>query len=221
MEKKKNKGTGKSKTEKISDSTIRRLSSYHRTLKRMEKQNIKRTTSMELAESENIDPAKIRKDLSYFGTFGCRGVGYDVQTLKTELANILGFSRPWGLVIIGGGLLSETLINSQALKDNNFTINKIFEKNPDMLKNSNGLAGVFSISQLEKKIDPEEDHLAIIALPHPEIQPIIDRLGKIGIKGVLYMASRSVNAPDNMIVMNQDISLKLGMMTYKVLEKDG
>jgi redox-sensing transcriptional repressor len=221
MAERNNNGTGKSKTDKISDSTIRRLSFYHRTLKRMEKQNIKRTTSMELAESEGIPPAKIRKDLSYFGTFGCRGVGYDVQTLKTELANILGFSRPWGLVIIGGGQLSETLIKSQALKDNNFTIKKIFEKNPVLLKNNNGHAMVYPIDQLEKNIDPNEDHIAIIALPPPEIQAVIDRLGKIGIKGVLYLASRSVNMPENMVVMNQDISLKLGMMTYKVLEKDG
>ncbi len=89
------------------------------------------------------------------------------------------------------------------------------------MKNDNGYAIVYPIDQLEKKIDPFEDHIAIIALPPPEIQPIIDRLGKIGIKGVLYMASRSVNAPENMVVMNQDISIKLAMMTYKVLEKDG
>lgn len=214
-------GKDKSKMDRISDSTIRRLSFYHRALKRMEKQNIKRTTSMELAECEGINPAKIRKDLSFFGSFGCRGVGYDVQTLKTEIGKILGFSRPWGLVIIGGGQLSDTLINSQALKDNNFTINKIFDKNPHLLKNNNGHSIVYSIDQLEKKIDPFEDHIAIIALPPPEIQPIIDRLGKIGIKGVLYMASRTVNAPGNMVVMNQDISIKLAMMTYKVLEKDG
>lgn len=221
MEKMKSTGKEKSKMDKISDSTIRRLSLYHRTLKRMEKQNIKRTTSMELAKSEGFNPAKIRKDLSFFGAFGCRGVGYDVQTLKTEIANILGFGRPWGLVIIGGGQLSDALINSQALKDNNFTINKIFDKNPVLVKNVTGYGIVYPIDQLEKKIDPFEDHIAIIALPPPEIQPIIDRLGKIGIKGVLYMASRTVNAPGNMVVMNQDISIKLAMMTYKVLEKDG
>jgi redox-sensing transcriptional repressor len=141
--------------------------------------------------------------------------------LKTELANILGFSRRWGLVIIGGGQFSQSLINSQALKDNNFVIKKIFEKNPDPAKNNNGHGMVFPIDQLEMKIDPAEDHIAIIALPPPEIQPIIDRLGKIGIKGVLYMASRSVNAPGNMVVMNQDISINLGMMTYKVMEKAG
>jgi redox-sensing transcriptional repressor len=212
---------GKIKTERISDSTIRRLSIYYRTLNRMEKQDIKRTTSMELAEIEGISPVMVRKDLSFFGTFGCRGVGYDVQSLKTELAHILGLSRGWGLVIIGGGRFRNVLINSQILKENNLVIKKVFETDPDLVKDSDEQVKVFSIDQLETQINPEEDHIAIIALPPPEVQAVIDRLGKIGMKAVLYMASRSVKAPDNMVVMNQDISIKLGMMTYKVLEKTG
>jgi redox-sensing transcriptional repressor len=211
----------KFKSDKISESTIRRLSIYHRTLNRLEKQDIKRTTSMELADIEGISPVMVRKDFSFFGTFGCRGVGYDVQSLKSELANILGLSRKWGLVIIGGGQFRDVLINSQILKENNLVINKVFEKEPDLVKNSEDPVVVYPIDELEKKIDPEEDHIAIIALPPPEVQAIIDRLGKIGMKAVLYMASRSVKAPDNMVVMNQDISIKLGMMTYKVLEKAG
>ena len=89
------------------------------------------------------------------------------------------------------------------------------------MKNSDDSIGVYPIEELENHIDPEEDHIAIIALPPPEVQAVIDRLGKIGMKAVLYMASRSVKAPDNMVVMNDDISIKLGMMTYKVLEKTG
>jgi redox-sensing transcriptional repressor len=212
---------GKLKADKISESTIRRLSIYHRTLNRLEKQDVKRTTSMELADIEGISPVMVRKDLSFFGTFGCRGVGYDVHSLKSELANILGLSRKWGLVIIGGGQFRNVLINSQILKENNLVIKKVFEKEPDLVKNSEDPVAVYPIDELEKKIDPKEDHIAIIALPPPEVQSIIDRLGKIGMKAVLYMASRSVKAPDNMVVMNQDISIKLGMMTYKVLEKAG
>jgi redox-sensing transcriptional repressor len=212
---------GKLKTEKISDSTIRRLSIYYRTLNRMEKQDIKRTTSMELADIEGISPVMVRKDLSFFGTFGCRGVGYDVKSLKTELANILGLSRGWGLVIIGGGRFRNVLINSQILKENNLVIKKVFETDLDLVKNSDDQVKVFPMDQLESQINLEEDHIAIIALPPPEVQAVIDRLGKIGLKAVLYMASRSVKAPDNMVVMNQDISIKLGMMTYKVLEKAG
>ncbi len=212
---------GRQKIDKISDSTIRRLSIYYRTLNRMEKQDVKRTTSMELADIEGISPVMVRKDLSFFGTFGCRGVGYEVQSLKKELANILGLSRKWGLVIIGGGQFWNVLINSRILKENNLVIKKVFEKDPDLVKDSDDPVQVYPIDQLEKYIDPEEDHIAIIALPPPEVQAVIDRLGKIGMKAVLYMASRSVKAPDNMVVMNQDISIKLGMMTYKVLEKTG
>jgi redox-sensing transcriptional repressor len=212
---------GKLRTDKISDSTIRRLSIYYRTLNRMEKQNVKRTTSMELADIEGISPVMVRKDLSFFGTFGCRGVGYEVQSLKAELANILGLSRKWGLVIIGGGRFRNVLINSQMLKENNLVIKKVFEKDPDLVKDSDDPIMIYPIEELENHIDPEEDHIAIIALPPPEVQAVIDRLGKIGMKAVLYMASRSVKAPDNMVVMNNDISIKLGMMTYKVLEKTG
>jgi redox-sensing transcriptional repressor len=212
---------GKLRTDKISDSTIRRLSIYYRTLNRMEKQDVKRTTSMELADIEGISPVMVRKDLSFFGTFGCRGVGYEVQSLKTELANILGLSRKWGLVIIGGGRFRNVLISSQMLKENNLVIRKVFEKDPDVVKNSDDPIMVYPMEELEIHIDPEEDHIAIIALPPPEVQAVIDRLGKIGMKAVLYMASRSVKAPDNMVVMNEDISIKLGMMTYKVLEKTG
>ena len=221
MERNNHNEKGKLKTAKISDSTIRRLSIYYRTLNRLEKQDVKRITSLELADIEGISSVMVRKDLSCFGTFGCRGVGYDVRLLKTELANILGLSRRWGLVIIGGGRFSNVLINSQILKENNLIIKKVFEKDPDLMKNSDDPIIVYPIDQLEKQIDPEEDHIAIIALPPPEVQAVIDRLGKIGMKAVLYMASRSVKAPENMVVMNQDISIILGMMTYKILEKAG
>jgi redox-sensing transcriptional repressor len=146
-------------------------------------------------------------------------VGYDVQTLKAQLAEILGLSRKWGMVVIGGEQFGDVLINSQALRENNFIIRKIFDKNPDRVKNSDDQVSVYPIDQLEKYIDPQEDQIAIVALPPPEVQSIIDRLGEIGLKAVLYIASRSVKAPENMVVMNQDISIKLGMMTYKVLEK--
>jgi redox-sensing transcriptional repressor len=210
---------GKSKAERISESSLRRLSVYYRTLNRMEKQDIQITTSMGLAEIEGISPAMVRKDLSFFGTFGCRGIGYDVHSLKTQLAEILGLSKKWSLVVIGGGQFGDVLINSQTLRDCNFTIKKIFEKDPDSSTNNDDQVNVYPIDQLEKYIDPQEDHIAIVALPPPEVQSIIDRLSKIGLKAVLYIASRAVKVPKNMVVMNQDISIKLGMMTYKVLEQ--
>jgi redox-sensing transcriptional repressor len=210
----------KSKIEKISDATVRRLSVYYRTLSRMEKQGVQRTTSMELAEIEGLTPVMVRKDLSFFGTFGSRGVGYGVNSLKKELATILGYDRKWGLVIIGGGLFSEVLINSQILSENNFFINKIFEKNHQQVPNTNGRINIYPLEDLETRLSPLEDHIAIIALPPPEVQEIVNRLGEIGVKAVIYLASRTVKAPPNMICMNQDIFIKLGMLTFKLIEQN-
>ncbi|MEW6185901.1 MAG: redox-sensing transcriptional repressor Rex [Thermodesulfobacteriota bacterium] len=214
------KGKEKSKTEKISDATIRRLSVYYRTLSRMEKQGIQRTTSMELAEIEGLTPVMVRKDLSFFGTFGSRGVGYDITSLKKELAVILGYNRKWGLVIIGGGLFSDVLVNSQILSENNFVINKIFEKNPSLLPSGDGPIKIYPLEDLGKRLNPAEDHIAIIALPPPEVQGVIDRLADIGVKAVIYLASRTIKVPPNMICVNQDIFIKLGMLTYKLREQN-
>ena len=78
---------------------------------------------------------------------------------------------------------------------------------------------VYDIDQLEKRIDPKKDHIAIIALPPQKVQNVIYRLEKIGIEGVLYFASRAVKAQGDMVVINQDISINLGILTYKIMEK--
>lgn len=206
---------------KIPDPTIRRLIVYFRALCRLEQQERQQTTSMELAEMEGLSPVMVRKDLSFFGTFGSRGQGYDLASLKSHLARILGYDRRWGLVIIGGGSFSEVLFHSQILRENNFVINKIFEKSPDQESFPPTFPPVYPLEELESRIDPARDHIAVIALPPSEVQAVIDRLGSIGMPAALYLASRTVKAPPRMICLNHDIFLTLGMMTYKLVEKGG
>ncbi|MBW2609752.1 MAG: redox-sensing transcriptional repressor Rex [Deltaproteobacteria bacterium] len=209
---------GKIKTKKISELTIRRLSIYYRTLNVLEKLYRDTLSSKELSEIEGINSAQIRKDLSLFGSFGVRGIGYDIQSLKKALSDILGLNRKWNVVLIGAWQFSEVLVNSEALKENNFIITKIFNETSDKI-NINDSIMVYDIDQLEKRIDPKKDHIAIIALPPQKVQNIIYRLEKIGIEGVLYFASRAVKTQGNMVVINQDISINLGMLTYKIMEK--
>ena len=92
---------GEIKSLKISDSCIRRISIYFRTLNLLERKGIKYITSDELAEIDGRYPAQVRKDLSYFGCFGVRGIGYEISRLKNELSKVLGLNRQWGLVVIG------------------------------------------------------------------------------------------------------------------------
>ena len=212
--------TGGTRAAKISESCIRRISIYFRTLNLLERKEIRYITSEELAEINGRYPAQVRKDLSYFGCFGVRGIGYEVTKLKNALGDVLGLNRKWGLVVIGSVQYSDILMNSLTLKSNNLNINKIYDKNPELYMGISGSVGVFHIDRLEETLDPNLDNIAIIALPPAEVQGIIDRLSLIGVRAVLYLASRSVKVPDNMVIVNQDVSIELGMLTYHLNEMD-
>src|SRR3970282_2369224 len=90
---------------KISDSTIRRLSLYYRALANSEKDGYSTVSSQDLAKKERLTPAQVRKDLSFFGSFGTRGLGYPVKELKEKIGSILGFNRSWNVALIGVGNL--------------------------------------------------------------------------------------------------------------------
>ena len=96
---------------------------------------------------------------------------------------------------------------------------KYFSETPDPINTYDNIT-VCDIDQLEKRIDPKKDDIAIIALPPQKVQDVIYRLEKIGIKGVFYFASRAVKTQGNMVVINQDISINLGILTYKIMEKN-
>jgi redox-sensing transcriptional repressor len=210
---------GRSLSDRISKSAIERILIYYRAIDLMERNLVMTTNSTELARIGGSYPAQVRKDLSCFGCFGCRGMGYDVHTLKRELSKILGLDRKWNIVVIGAGQFSDVMINSQVMNNQHFNVRKIFDRVPEKIKDMYGGISVYHMNQIEAEIDPKEDDIAVIALPPPEIQGIIDRLGKVGLKGVLYLASRSVKVPKNMTVLNEDVSITLGMLAYQLTRK--
>ena len=210
---------GRRLSDRISKCTVERLLIYYRAIDLMERDSVMTTNSTELAKIGGSYPAQVRKDLSYFGCFGCRGMGYDVHTLKRELSKILGLDRKWNIVVIGAGQFSDVMINSQVMNNQHFTVKKIFDKAPEKIENMYRGISVYHMNQIETEIDPKEDDIAVIALPPPEIQGVIDRLGKVGLRGVLYLASRSVTVPKNMTVLNEDVSMTLGMLAYQLTEK--
>jgi redox-sensing transcriptional repressor len=201
---------------KVSDSSIRRLAMYLRTLDMLQQVGVPSISSKQLAQIEDVTPAQVRKDLSCFGSFGRRGLGYDVAELKNGLTDILGLNRRWNVVLIGAGHFSAVMMHSKTFRLRDFTIRKIFDPSPELAGNAINGVPIRYLGDLEKDIDPEQDHLAIIALPPPEVQAMVDRLGRLGVKGVLYFASRAVDKPQGMAIRNQDMSLELAMLTYEI-----
>ena len=210
-----------SKSKQISDPTIRRLSVYYKTLDILESRGIVIVSSEELAEFQGISASQVRKDLSLFGSFGRRGKGYDTSSLKLQIAHILGLDRAWNIALIGAAQFSAILMNSEIFVKKNFRITKIFDQTPELIGKRINDFIILDIQNLETEIDPRTDNLAIVAVPPPEIQPIIYRLSKIGLKGVVYFASRSIDIPENMVVRNQDITVDLGTLTYYLKGKVG
>lgn len=204
---------------KISNSTIRRLSVYYNTLSHLKKTGIKTISSHILADIEGFTPAQIRKDLSYFGSFGRRGLGYNVVSLRKKIASILGLNKDWNVILIGAGHLGNAILNYEEIEKKKFHIVKIFDKNPKLVgKRIKGIP-IYDISQMERRIDPKTDNLAILTIPPLDVQSVINRLGVIGIKGVLYFASKSVSVPKNMFVINEDTTMELETLTFHITNK--
>jgi redox-sensing transcriptional repressor len=201
---------------KISSATIRRLSIYYRALDILGKNGIETVLSDNLCKKEGIPGTHVRKDLNNFGSFGKRGEGYNVRLLKNQIAKILGIDDEWNIALIGSVEFSTVLFNSIIFKKKHLIITKLFDDMPELVgKKINGIT-VCHIDNLEKELDPQTDKLAIVAVSPPKIQRVINRLGKIGLGGVLYFASRSVKIPKNMVVLNADISIELGTITYHI-----
>ena len=205
----------------IPDATVHRLSLYYRVLDILEQNHVETTSSQRIGSIEGIAGAQVRRDLSHFGSFGKRGVGYNVTSLKREISKILGFDWTWKIALIGAVQFSTVLMNSSIFRKKNFIITKIFDNTPGLIGRKIGNITISDMQNLEKELDIKKVDLAIVAVPPPEVQSIIDRLGKIGIKGILYFASRSINVPKDLVVRNQDISIELGTITFHITHKSG
>jgi redox-sensing transcriptional repressor len=118
-------------TDRISEFTVRRLSSYYRILSDLGQKEVRTVSSARLAQLGGITSAQVRKDLSYFGNFGTRGLGYDVVELKTEIIRILGLNHSWTMALFGAGSLGHALFFHQGFREDGFFFKYLFDVNPD------------------------------------------------------------------------------------------
>jgi len=195
---------------------IRRLPTYLRTLDHLRNKGVEVISSSDLERIEGVTQSLIRRDLAEFGSFGVRGVGYNVPMLREQIAEILGFDRKRKVVLIGAGGFSSVLMHSDSFRKRNLEVVQIFDKAPEHVDSSLEGIPVYDMERLEQELDSRDVDLAIIVVPPPEVQNIIDRLSLIGVRGALYFAARPVRVPENMVVMNMDITVELGVLTYQL-----
>ena len=204
---------------KISDSTISRLSKYFRTLERLIEQNIETISSDEIADIDGVTSAQVRKDLSFFGTFGKRGLGYNTTELKNNIGKILGLEHKWNVVVVGVGNIGTALIDYTEFKKQGFLIKLLLDNDKRKIgKIVKGLE-IKDFQDAKKHIYDLKIKIAIMAVPAKVAQKIANTLTDSRIEAILNFAPLSIKVPDNVMVKNENMSIELEALSYFLTNK--
>ena len=199
---------------KISQSTIERLAKYYRTLENFIKNDKPSISSDDLADNDGITSAQVRKDLSYFGTFGKRGFGYQTENLFENIQKILGLNKRWNLAIVGIGNIGKALTNFNDFKKYNFYVRAIFDTDPQKIGNDvNGLT-IHDMSSFKQRIKHLDIHIGILAVQGDYAQQVADLMVDSGIKAIMNFAPKSLKVPNDVLIKNQNIAIGLESLSY-------
>jgi len=201
---------------KISDSTVRRLSVYLRFLEQTKTPTI---SSRELARLGGTTSAQVRKDLSFFGSFGKRGLGYAVPELTRRIRDILGLERGYRVVLVGAGRMGGALVQYQGFKQRGFHITAIYDHDARKIGSRwNGLV-VRDVKHLETDLKKDPSDIAIVATPAESAQQVVDRLVRSGVKAILNFAPVPLNVPTDVEVKTVNMALELETLSYSLANR--
>ena len=205
---------------RIADSTVRRLSAYLRFLEDFEGRGLTTISSEELARRGGTTSAQVRKDLSFFGSFGKRGLGYSVPELKKELREILGLGKEWRVVIVGAGKIGAALAQYRGFRQRGFSILRAYDSNPEKIgKNVEGMQ-VADIAHLEKDFAREVPDIVVLTVPAEAAQSVLDRVVKTGVKAVLNFAPTQLQAPADVTVKTVNMAMELEGLSFALTNRD-
>jgi redox-sensing transcriptional repressor len=199
---------------KISDSTIRRMSKYYRSLEQLIDKDIETVSSDTLAEMDGITSAQVRKDLSFFGTFGKRGFGYNTKALKKQIENILGLYRTWNVAIAGAGNIGKALTDYAEFKKQGFVIRLIMDKDASKVGQEVQGLKIQDFGSVKELVNKEQIDIAILAVPAESAQSVADKLVEAGVKAILNFAPRSLKVPPDVMVKYENMAVEMEALSY-------
>ena len=204
---------------KVADSTVRRLSLYLRFLDDFEGQGVETVSSEALAQRGGTTSAQVRKDLSFFGSFGKRGLGYYVPELAERLRQILGLGRRYRVAMIGAGKIGSALVQYRGFTQRGFDIVAIFDNDPSKIGTQwNGLT-VLPIDRLEQELKSQQVDMAVLVTPGDAAQSVADRVVGQGVKAILNFAPIQLNVPDDVVVKTVNLALELETLSYALTNR--
>ncbi len=205
---------------KISNSTIHRLSIYYRALLGLEREGFETISSKELAKREKLTPAQVRKDLSFFGSFGTRGLGYPVKELKQRIGEILGLNKLWNVAMIGVGNIGSALVSYKEFAKQGFIIKLLFDNDQRKIGSNHKGIIISDIANMKQLLREQEVQIVILTVPAVAAQKVCDDVVDAGVRAILNFAPVSLKVPDDVVLLNENMSIELEHLSFSLTNKN-
>ncbi|MDA8320152.1 MAG: redox-sensing transcriptional repressor Rex [Actinomycetota bacterium] len=203
----------------IPEATIARLPLYLRALYALADRCIASVSSEELAAAAGVNSAKLRKDLSHLGSYGTRGVGYDVDYLIYQVSRELGLTQDWPVVIVGAGNLGRALANYGGFLSRGFRVVALLDSDRAVIGTSVAGHLVRGVNEMERVVDEHKIMIGAITVPAPAAQDICDRLVGAGVTSILNFAPIVLSVPEGVDVRKVDLSIELQILAFHAQRK--
>ncbi|URM90232.1 redox-sensing transcriptional repressor Rex [Streptomyces sp. MRC013] len=205
----------------IPEATVARLPLYLRALTTLSERSVPTVSSEELAAAAGVNSAKLRKDFSYLGSYGTRGVGYDVEYLVYQISRELGLTQDWPIVMVGIGNLGAALANYGGFASRGFRVAALIDADPSMVGRPVAGIPVQHIDDLERIVEENGVSIGVIATPAGAAQQVCDRLVAAGVTSILNFAPTVLSVPDGVDVRKVDLSIELQILAFHEQRKAG
>ena len=198
----------------IPEASVARLPIYLRALVDMAEQGTHTASSEGLATAAGVNSAKVRKDLSYLGSYGTRGVGYDVEYLIHQISRELGLTEGWATCIVGIGNLGQALANYSGFEERGFRVAALFDANEAKVGEMVAGLAINAFDDVERVVKEEEISIAILSVPGPVAQDVADRLVAAGVTSILNFAPAVISVPAEVSLRKVDLSIELQILAF-------
>jgi redox-sensing transcriptional repressor len=194
--------------------TVYRLSLYYRALQRLRANKIDTVSSAALAKAAGVKPTQLRKDLTYFGQFGTRGLGYNVEALSRRLTEALGTTQLQPVILVGAGNLGSALLRYPGFAKEGFEVVAAFDIKASRAKEKELGVRVLPITKLSEFVLEQRIKMAIVTVPGTVAQEVANELVAAGVLAILNFAPIILQVPDNVVVNNVDLAIELENLSY-------
>ncbi|MDP9297414.1 MAG: redox-sensing transcriptional repressor Rex [Actinomycetota bacterium] len=198
----------------IPEATVGRLPVYLRALVDLAESGVTTVSSESLAAAAGVNSAKVRKDLSHLGSYGTRGVGYDVAYLIHQIRRELGLTQHWSIVIVGVGNLGHALANYRGFGERGFRVAALVDADADKVGERVGRLAVRHVDDLPELVRAHDIAIGVIATPATAVQDVADRLVAAGVRSILNFAPATISVPPGVSVRKVDLAVELQILAF-------